>query len=186
MAAPVLYTDSHFPYTTPHTGSLCTCWQELVIWNSLQGWAVKSLVGMGYSYGGKGRTRRNKREHLPSEAYWAVRFQLLSESIDFLSHIWLYVLLHQPLTRALHIMGLLWWSWPHQDAGPHIDLCWPKHSPLFKLIHNRVAKCWFHTLIFNGNYQIVHRARHSGVITNCDMGVTQRQLIVLICLGVEI
>lgn len=107
-----------------HTGSLCTCWQELVIWNSLQGWAVKSLVGIGYSYGGKGRTRRNKREHLPSQAYWAVRFQSLSGGIDFLSYIRPYVLLHLSLTRALQIMGLLWWLWPHQEARPHIDLCW--------------------------------------------------------------
>lgn len=76
-----------FPLHNLHTGSLCTGWQELVIWNSLQGWAVKSLIGMGYSYGGKARMRRNNREHLPSKAYWAVRFQSLSESIDFLSHI---------------------------------------------------------------------------------------------------
>lgn len=48
-----------------------------------------------------------------------------------------------------------------------------KGSPLFKLIHNRVAKCWFHTLIFNGNYQTVHWARHSGVITSSDEGDTE-------------
>lgn len=110
--------------TAMHTGSLCTCWQELVIWNSLQGWAVKSLVGKGYSYSGKGRMRQNKREHLPSKAYWAVRFQSLSESIDFLPHIWLHVLLHPSLTTVQCTMGVCWWLWPHQETYPHIDLCW--------------------------------------------------------------
>lgn len=118
-----------FPCTTPHTGSLCTSWQELVIWNSLQGWAVKSLVGMGYSYSENGRMMRNKREHLLSKAYWAVRFQSLSEGIDFLPHIWLYVLLHPSLTRVLRTMGVLRRLWPHQGAYPHIDLCWRQAWP---------------------------------------------------------
>lgn len=30
-----------------------------------------------------------------------------------------------------------------------------KQSPLFKWIHGCVAKCWFHTLMFNENYQAV-------------------------------
>lgn len=54
------------PHMVLHTCSPCSCWRQLVIWNSLQNWAAKSLAGVGHGYGCKERTRRNKREHLPS------------------------------------------------------------------------------------------------------------------------
>lgn len=56
-------TQVHISFTHAlHPVSPCTCWQELVIWNSLQGLAVKSLAGIGYSNGGKGRPREKKKK----------------------------------------------------------------------------------------------------------------------------
>ena len=114
------------PLHTLHTGSLCTCWQELVIWNSLQGWAVKSLIGMEYSYGGMG----------DGEGWRGIRGNIFSPKLIELSgfspyqralifcHIFNCMCFYIRLTRALRIMGLLWWLWPHLKAHLVIDLCW--------------------------------------------------------------
>lgn len=50
-----------------------------------------------------------------------------------------------------------------------------KNSPLFKVIHNKVAECWFHTLIFIEYYQSVQctLSETQGSHHKQHMGVTQ-------------
>ena len=157
---------SHNPCTT---GSPCTCWQELVIWNSLQGWAVKSLVGTGYSYNGKWRTKRKRRQHLllrsllscqvsvPIREHW---FPVTHSTVCALTSIFDKSASHNgPALVVMTTSG---------SPSTYWSVLTPSIVPLFKLIHNGVAECWLRTLIFNGDYQTVDWARHSGVVTSCD------------------
>lgn len=137
------------PHMVLHTCSPCSCWRQLVIWNSLQNWAAKSLAGVGHGYCCKERTRRNKREHLPSSllscqvsvpirAHWFPASYLTVRS--FLS----------VFDKSASHNGPCFGGWDHITMPVHILIrVDTKHSSLFKWIHNRVTGLLLHTMMFN-------------------------------------